>query len=607
MHKKFSWFLAFCAMAIGLSACGKDPGSVVNIFNVNADTITIGSATGTTATTFVSATVNPSEIFTCSTSGPTTAVVSIVTVNPANAKVTVVALDPGIASFNNGFITTVSPGIARFKATIDGTNTVINFTVKVTGCTTTTPSVSFVPHGGSITVGSSVTLQITCGTNTACTNPVVTSSNTAIIGVNGATLTCLAVGLSHVTVSATGATSDAADFTCTAANTAIQLTPPGPFTLHTGQFCLASAAMLHIAANMPANWTLTNTGLIIFQGANTNTSSVDLLATAGQTGAPVTITATSPTGGSASATITVDNTPCASNPIVSSLTSLNVNNCAGFTVGYTPTMTINGLTVTGTWSTSNPAVATVNAAGNGFNLTGTAGTANITFTATNGSTFTIPVTVNQCAAGINVVVTPSTFALTVGQAPLTFACTVSNVPAGQQTGCTWASFIPGTIQTGANCVALTTLDANHVSVSAIAGCTQQIEIRGMWVVDNTKFGSAFGTTSSGNIACVITAQDGSTSGNIILPKGQTTGLTTSCTNQFGASFTPFWYVQSGGSVARVNGSTTVVTIGTGANAKQYPAGAQAQLFGVAAGTDLVTAQANVADKTVLGQRTIIVQ
>lgn len=276
---------------------------------------------------------------------------------------------------------------------------------------------------------------------------------------------------------------------------------------------------------------------------------------------------------------------------VGPITIRSGQSCPNNTVQLTASKTV-------TWSSSNTAIATVSSAGLVTSVPNASGSVTITATPTDGgqaATVTINVTNTSCATspGItSVVVTPSTFALIVGGQGVTLTANVTAV-GGAPTTVTWSA--------DQTCVLLSP-NGNTVTVTAVNTCPSVV-VKATSTYDTSKSGTSTGSVSSGNITCTFTSDvGGQANGSILLNKNQQATLTGMCTNQNGATFIPYWYVNDTAIITVVGATTTKVIGGV-----SYPAGPQAILKGIWTGSATVTMQAAVTDKTVLFSRLVNVQ
>ncbi|MEJ6492639.1 MAG: gliding motility-associated C-terminal domain-containing protein, partial [Flavobacteriales bacterium] len=303
-----------------------------------------------------------------------------------------------------------------------------------------TPVVAAITGASNVCEGLSTTLA------SSTTGGTWSSSNTAIATVSTTgVVTGVAAGSATITYSVTNAAG------CTASTTAsvtvnpsatATITPGGPTT-----FCAGGSVVLTASTGSTYLWS---------NGLQTQS-----------------ITAT--TSGSYSVTVTIASgcsvtsvaTPVTVNalPVVAAITG-TPNVCAGSTT------TLASSTTGGTWSSSNNAVATVNASGA---VTGvTAGLVTITYTVTNASGC-----INTSTASVTVNALP-TLPVISANGPVTI-CPSSNVILTSSTGFTY------TWSTGDQTASIIVSQAGsyYVTVSNANGCTSQSAPINVVVIDTT--------------------------------------------------------------------------------------------------------------------------
>jgi uncharacterized protein YjdB len=408
--------------------------------------------------------------------------------------------NPAIATVTNaGFVSGVSPGTVNFT-----------FTNAITGCVSgpTSPvTVNALPvvsitGANSFCVGSTTTLSPTTGGTWSSSNPsvatvtnagVVTgvSAGTAMFTFTNTTTGCVSAATSAVTVNGipvvniTGSSS-----ICIGSTTALSPTTGGTWTssdptvatvtnagvvtgvsagtatftfTKTSTGCV-SAPTSAVTVNAPVSTSITGTNSICV-GATTTLSPSVGGTWASSNAAVATVTnagvVTGVSSGTATFTFTSSLTGCASTPTpavtvnatpVVSITGTN-NICVGFTTTLSPT---SG----GTWTSSNPAVATVT--NGGVVLGVSAGTATFTFTNSGSGCTSLPtgtVTVN----GLTVI------SLT-GSANI---CVGSTTTLSPTTGGTWTSSNPAvaTVTNGGVVTGMGAGTATFTFTSSGTGCT----------------------------------------------------------------------------------------------------------------------------------------
>ncbi len=320
------------------------------------------------------------------------------TLSNANPGGTWSSASPGVATINagSGLVNALTPG-----------TTVITYTLP-TGCAiTATVTVSQTPAAigvpGPVCVGSNITLTDAYLPGTG----VWTSSNTAFASIiaGSGVLTGVGAGSPVITytIPATGCF-----------NTATVVVNPLPAAI-SGTLAICSGLNSTLADATPLGTWSSSTPAVATVGALTGTVNA-----VGAGPGNSTITYTLPTGCIATAIVTVNPNPA------SILGTATV--CTGFTT------TLTDATLLGTWSTSNPTVATVGA-GSGV-VTGVApGNATISYTLATGCLASVIYTVNLTPA-----VTTGTTTVCVGS-----TTTLSDATAGG----TWTTSNPAQATVGA--------------------------------------------------------------------------------------------------------------------------------------------------------------
>ena len=515
-------------------------------------TLTITDACGITATGTRTITVNTEAPI---TGTPTVCVGNTTNLADATGGAhTWTSSNPGVATVTaGGVVTGVSVG-----------TTTITYTSTATGCYATL-LVNVTPIPSAITGTTTICVGSTSILSDATAGGTWTSSNPAVATVSAAGLvTAIASGTTVITYSLGGACVVTVTVTV---NLLAAIT--GPTSV-----CPGSTITLNDAA-----------------GAGTWTSSNPAVATVSTTGVVtgvspgvVTITFATPTGCSTTTTITVNNIA----PITGTLSV-----CAG---GTTALADAAGA---GTWSSSNPAVATVSAGGL---VTGvSAGTTVITFiTTAGGCSVTATVTVSDVAAigGATTVCSGQTIVLTDATAGGTWSSSSTAVATIDPSTGSLLGVSGGTTtityQTGAGCyktllVTVTPVSPITGTLTVCAGSTTALADAagaGTWSSSNTAVATVGGTTglvsgiSAGSSTITYTNSVGcSTTAAVVvngLPVlggttsvcvGNNTGLTTSVVG--GTWSTTASTIAS---VGAASGTVTGISAGTATITYTSPAG-----------------------------------
>ena len=337
---------------------------------------------------------------------------------------------PGIASIgsSSGVVSGIAAGTAVITFTLS-TGCFITMPVTVNPlptavsgntpvCTGSSITLSGIPVGGTwssastavATVGSSSgsvagvsagTVVITYTLPTGCALTTVVTVNPSPAGISGATNICLGLTSSLSDATTGGAWSSSFAFVASVGSTGIVTgnaigTATITYALPTG--CLAAATIAVYPLPSPITGTLrvcagSTTSLSDAGGGTWNSGATAIASIAagagivtGNAAGTATITYTLPTGCATSAIVTVNPLPLA----ISGITNV----CTGLTV------TLSDASPGGSWSSGNPAVATI---GSGTGLvTGVfAGNAPITYTLATGCISTTVVTVQPLPSAIN--------------------------------------------------------------------------------------------------------------------------------------------------------------------------------------------------------------
>ncbi len=451
-----------------LTACGDE--------NTNSITIDNRQPGGATIA-ITSATLSAGEIF-LGTCGAQSATVTVVT-SPANQVYTTTSLNPSVATVDaSGVIRGLASGKATIRVTISGTNVYVDKEVTVSLCQSNgTPSINFTPHGGSYAVGTQVQLTSTCA-NITCLNPLWSSNHPEIATVvstspGKATLTCIVPGTARISVVVQNATisannpSDFADFVCVGQTgsgiTGVSIMPNGSTVTLTGTNGVCTSQTIQFTATVSP---VTASQGVTWSGSNISSNGILTVTAPGD----YTVTARSNADNAVVGTSVLHvvgncGTPSSGN-VTASPATFTITNCSGYNATYTPTITYNNGSVSGTsWTSSNTGVATTTS--NGFTLTGTAGTTTITVVTPQG-TVTIPVTVTQCTNN-----QPSTGTLlptgvqTIGSGQ---SCTNTSVIFTSDLPITNVSVSPTGI------AAVATFASNQLKVISISGQSGQVII-----------------------------------------------------------------------------------------------------------------------------------
>src|SRR6185437_8810979 len=338
--------------------------------------------------------------------------VASVTVSPASATVltgrtvTWSSSNTSVAIADvNGNVTALAPGSATITATSEGQSG----TAAITVTNVPVNSVTVTPATASVQQGQ--TVQLSASPKDANGNPlsgrVVTwsSSNTSVATVtrNGL-VTGGAARSPTITATREGKTGTAAITVTLVPVASVTVSPASP-TVTAGQTVQLTATPKDANGNPLTGRTIT------WSSSNTSVATVSSSGlVSGVVAGSATITATSE-GQSGTAAITVTNVSVASVTVSPATASV----VAGQTVQLTATpKDANGTALTGrvvTWSSSNTAVASVNASG--LVTGGAAGSATITATS-EGKTGTAAITVTSVPVA-SVTVTPASASVAAGQ------------------------------------------------------------------------------------------------------------------------------------------------------------------------------------------------
>src|SRR5437879_6284477 len=326
--------------------------------------------------------------------------------NPLSGRVvTWGSSNTGVATASvSGLVTAVAAGSATITATSEGQSG----TAAVTVGNVAVASVDVSPPSAAVVVGQ--TLQLAATPKDASGNPLSgravtwTSGNTAVATVSASGLvTAVAAGSATITASSEGRSGTAA-ITVNPPPVASVAVNPATASVQVGQTAQLTATPQDASGNplsgRVVTWASSNTAI-----ATVNASGLVSAVAAGS----ATITATSE-GKSGSAAVTVTTVPVAAVAVTPASLSVQVGQTAQLTA--TP-QDANGNPLSGrtvTWTSSNQAVATVNATGL---VTGAAaGAATITATS-EGKSGTAAVTVTPVPVA-SVAVTPASASIQTG-------------------------------------------------------------------------------------------------------------------------------------------------------------------------------------------------
>ena len=409
----------------------------------------------------------------------------------------------GSWSSSNTAVATVNPATGLVTAVGAGT---ADITYSVTGCDGTATSFQTVTVNPNANAGTvSGTSPVCIGATTAYTTNgdaggTWTSSNTSVATVNGVTGIVTGISAGSATITYTVG--------CNAvASAGVTVSPnanPGTVT-GSSPLCIGATATYTSNGDAGGTWSSSNTSV-----ATVNPSTGLVTATGAGT-ATITYTVTG-CNGTASASITVN--PDANPGTVSGISPL----CIGATATYAS----NGETG-GSWSSSNPAVATVNPT-TGLVTAAGAGTTNIIYTLNTGCNTPI-------AALQALTVSPNANAGTVnGASPLCIGSSATYTSNGDAGG-TWSSSNTAVATVNASTGQVTGVSAGSATITYTVGCN---------------------ASSSAVVNISVNANAGTVSGSAELCIGATTTYTSN--GDAGGSWS-----SSNTAVATVNPTTGLVT------------------------------------------------
>jgi uncharacterized protein YjdB len=367
----------------------------------------VTNASGCTTTVSKDVTVNANPVVNPITGSSNVCVGSTITLSSVTAGGVWSSSNTAIATINSntGIVTGIAPGTVTISYTLSNAN----------NCSTTVTkdvTVNANPVVAAITGGSAVCVGNNLSVSNATIGGVWSSSNTAVATVNNSGLvTAVSAGtttISYMVTNASGCT------TTVTKDITVNANPVVAAIAGNSAVCVGSTISLSNATS-GGTWSSSNTAIAT---VNSNTG----LVTGVSPGvATMSYTVTNSTTG-CSTTVTKDVTVNA-NPTINPITG-NAGVCVGSTI------TLSNTTSGGTWSSSNTAVATINAS-TGEITAIAAGTATISYAVTNSNGCTTTVTKN-----ITVYANPVLSPIAGGSV----ACVGSNIALSNPTiGGVWSS------------------------------------------------------------------------------------------------------------------------------------------------------------------------
>ncbi len=494
--------------------------------------------------------------------------------------------NPAVASVNatSGLVTALTAGTTNITYTVSS------------GCGSPVSAAKL------LTVSPNVSAGVVSGTSPLCVGATATytttgaggtwsSSNPAVASVNATSglVTALTAGTTNITYTVSSG--------CGSPVSAIKAltvsASPTPGTVNgTTPLCIGATATYTKTGTTGGTWTSTNTAVAT---VNASTGLVTAL-TAGTTNITYTVTNCSGTPVSAFKTLTVS--PNVSAGVVSGTSPL----CVGATATYTTTGT------GGSWSSSNPAVASVNAT-SGLVTALTVGTTNITYTVSSGCGSPA-----SAIKALTVAASPTPGTVN-GTTPLCIGATATYTKTGT-TGGTWTSTNTAVATVNASTGLVTALTAGTTNITyTVTNCsgTPVSAFKTLTVSPNvnpgtvngtsplcvgatatyTKTGATGGTWSSTNTAV---ASVNATSGLVTALSAGTTNITYTLTTGCGAPIAAFktLTVTTAPTPGTVNGTTPLCIGATATYTKTGTAGGtwtstNTAVASVNASTGLVTA------------------
>ncbi len=513
-------------------------------------TITAKSTADATKSATQSITVNVRPAVSAVTVTPVTANVNVGATQALTANVTAVggastavnwtSSNPAIASVSGtGVVTGVAAGSASITATSAFDASKSAFATITVVATPAVVSVVITPLTANVVIGTPVTLNATVtvvngasqALNWSTSNPAIATVSQAgvLTGVTAGTVTVTATSVFDNTKSSS---IQATIVQPPPSVTSVVVTPSAPAAMVVGGTVALTATVTALnGASTAVNWTTSNPG-------------VATVSQSGQvTGVGVgsaTITATSVFDGTkaGTASVTVNAAPGVTAVTLSNVpTALIVGTTAQLNVVVS---TVGGASDAVTWTSSDPALASVSAGGQ---VTAIApGSVTITarsvFDPTKAAT-TSSIRLDASAIVLSVTVGPATLSLTVGQSgQLNATVTVGN---NASTAVSWTSDNPGVASVN-----------NTGRVTAVSVGTARI--RATAQADATKFGESITTVTAGSFPGMITVD--ATTGAMFSP--QTVDITAGGTVTFSfKSLTHTVMFDDPGSPSDIGNSTNV--------------------------------------------------
>ncbi|WFO16753.1 Ig-like domain-containing protein [Cellulophaga baltica 4] len=485
-------------------------------------------------------TVDPTAI-TITNGSTTTLTETIAPANATNQNVTWSSSDDAIASVSAaGVVTGNAIGSATITVTTEDGDFTATSTITVQAATFAVTGITVDPTVITITNGSTTTLTETIAPANA-TNQNVTwsSSDDAIASVSAAgVVTGNAIGTATITVTtedgAFTATSTITVQAATVAVTGITVDPTSITITNGSTTTLTETITPANVTNQNVTWTSSDDAIASVNAAGMVT---------GNTTGTATISVTTEDGGfTATSTITVQAATVAVTGITIGPTSITITN--GSTTTLTETITpANATNQNVTWSSSDDAIASVNAAGV---VTGnTIGTATISVTTEDGGfTATSTITVQAATVAVTgITVAPTAITITNGSTT-TLTETITPANATNQ-NVTWTSSDDAIASVSATGV----VTGNAIGTSTITVTTED---------------GGFTATSTITVQAATFAVTGITVDPtvITITNGSTTTLTETIAPANATNQTVTWSSDNT-SVATVNTSGVVTGVGTG--------------------------------------------
>ncbi|MES1181336.1 MAG: Ig-like domain-containing protein, partial [Flavobacterium sp.] len=444
-----------------------------SIASVNPSTgVVTGAGVGTTTIKYTVSTCGISEAsysVTVSASSLPGIVSGVNTIcNGATTLYTSSGTPGGTWTSSNSGVASVNPTTGVVTGTGAGTAFII-YTVSSGGCGPASAQKSItVSSAGTITGSSTICVGVTVTFNSSVNGGNWSSSNpgVATVNANNGKVKGISAGTAVITYTTN---SGCSSFTVTIVATANAGTVTG-----TSPLCIGATATYASNGDAGGTWNSSNPSVA---SVNSSTGFVTALS-AGTTN--ITYTVSNPCGspGSASKTLTVS--PNVSAGTVSGTTPL----CVGATAAYTKTGTAGG-----TWSSTFPSVATVNATTGLVTAVG-AGTTDIIYTVNSGcgspvSSFkTLTVSANASAGTVS------------GTTPLCIGATTTYTSNGTAGG-TWSSSNPAVASVNSSSGFVTALSAGatNITYTVTSGCTPVSAFKTLNVSPNVNAGTVSGAST----------------------------------------------------------------------------------------------------------------